>query len=51
MTTQDVTTTVKRHRPAALIGGIAGLILAGYFGYDIAMTPSEPAIATARPAR
>jgi hypothetical protein len=48
MTTEDVKTTVKSHRPAALIGGLVGLVLVlGYFGFDIVMTPTEPAIQTA----
>lgn len=51
MTTGEVKQVVKRHRPAALFGGIAGvLLIAGWFGYDIAMTPSRPDVATAKAA-
>lgn len=43
MTTDEVKIAVKRRRPAAIAGGIAGVvILAGYLAYAIAMTPSKP---------
>lgn len=48
MTTDEVKTAVKRHRPAAVIGGVVGLVvLAGWIGYVVAMTPSRPVISTA----
>lgn len=49
MTTGEVKHTLRRHRPAAVAGGVAGLLLiGGWFGYDIAMTPAQPDLATAR---
>lgn len=51
MTTGEVKQVVKRHRPAALFGGIAGVaLIAGWFGYDIAMTPARPDVANAKAA-
>ncbi|MFQ5410721.1 MAG: hypothetical protein ACE5EC_00420 [Phycisphaerae bacterium] len=48
MTTEDVKHAVRRHRSAALIGGVAGLVvLVGWIGYVWAMTPTKPAIRTA----
>lgn len=48
MMTEDVQANLKRHRPAALIGGLAGLLLVGgWFGYEIAMTPAQPTVASA----
>lgn len=51
MTAGDVKQTVKTHRPAAVIGGVVGLILiVAWFGYNMAMTPARPEIARAKPA-
>ena len=51
MTAEDFKTTVNRHRPAALIGGIAGAgILIGYVVYYFAMIPPTPDLKTAPPA-
>lgn len=48
MTAGEVKQTVKRHRPAAVIGGVAGLvIILGWLGYNMAMTPARPEIARA----
>ena len=48
MTTGEVKQVVKRHRPAALFGGMAGVaLIVGWFGYDIAMTPAKPDIGNA----
>lgn len=48
MTTGEVKRVVKRHRPAAVLGVTAGLVLIlGWFGYDVAMTPAKPDVATA----
>ncbi|MFQ5412172.1 MAG: hypothetical protein ACE5EC_07730 [Phycisphaerae bacterium] len=48
MTTDEVKHVVKRHRSAAIIGGAAGLVvLVGWIGYVMAMTPAKPAIQTA----
>ncbi len=50
MTTDVVKQAVKQRRPAALAGGIAGvLILAGYLFYAVAMTPSKPDLRKAPP--
>ncbi|MBN2563746.1 MAG: hypothetical protein JXQ75_22745 [Phycisphaerae bacterium] len=51
MTADQIRTTVKQHRRAALIGGIAGLVLLfGYIGYNFAMTPPQPDLQTAKAA-
>lgn len=51
MTAGEVKQTVKSHRPAAVVGGVVGLILiVAWFGYDIAMTPARPEIARGNPA-
>ena len=43
MTTDQVKTAAHRHRPAALVGGLIGLILlVAYVAYELAMTPSVP---------
>lgn len=58
-TTEDIMTqtnvnpnmnqNMKRHRRAAQGGGLVGLaLLACYFGYDLAMTPATPDMATAK---
>jgi len=48
MTTDEVKTTVKKHRWAAILGGAAGLVvLLGWVGYEIATTPTQPIIETA----
>ncbi|MCG8404503.1 MAG: hypothetical protein MI923_04810 [Phycisphaerales bacterium] len=48
MTTDEVKKAVKRHRHAAVIGGVVGLIvLAGWIGYVVAMTPQKPVISSA----
>ena len=45
MTTDEVKTTVKKHRWAAILGGAAGLVLLlGWVGYEIVATPAQPAI-------
>jgi hypothetical protein len=51
MTTVEVKSTIKRHRPAAYVGGAVGLaILIGWFAYNAAMTPAKPIIQTAKAA-
>ncbi len=51
MTSNDVKQVVNRHRPAAVFGAAIGLILiVGWFGYDRAMTPTKPVIASAKAA-
>lgn len=51
MTHEEVRTAVKRHRPAAYIGGAAGLlILAAWVSYVVLTTPDVPVIATAKAA-
>ncbi len=48
MTTDEVKTTVKKHRWAAMLGGAAGLVLLlGWVGYEIVATPAQPAIQSA----
>ncbi len=48
MTREEVKTAVKRHRPAAFIGGAAGLlILAAWVSYVVLTTPNVPVINTA----
>ena len=43
MTTDEVKKVVKQKRPAAMAGGIAGVvILVAYLGYTVAVTPSKP---------
>ncbi len=48
MTTDEVKTVVKKHRSAAIVGGVAGLLLLlGWVGFDMVMTPSLPSVHTA----
>ncbi len=48
MTTEEVKTTVKKHRSSAVLGGVAGILLVGgYFAFQVIMTPAEPEIQTA----
>lgn len=48
MTTDEVKTVAKKYRKAALIGGLLGLlVLVGWSGYVIAVTPAIPTIQTA----
>ncbi len=49
MTADDIKTAAKRHRRAALAGGLIGLLLlVGYIGYEYAMTPARPDLHAAR---
>jgi len=49
MTTDQMKSAVKRHRPAAILGGVAGLVvLLGWVGYVIVSTPARPEIETAK---
>lgn len=48
MMTDDVKRVVRRHRTAAVVGGLTGLIaLTGWIGYVIAVTPEMPVISNA----
>ena len=48
MTTEQIKTTVTKHRHAVLIGGLAGLLILGsYVAYVLAMTPKMPNLKTA----
>ena len=52
MTADEIKTTVKRHRRAAFIGGLAGLLLlVGWIAYDFSMTPLRPDLHTAKAAQ
>ncbi len=49
MTNGEVKQSFRKHRTAAIAGGVAGLLLiGGWFGYDMAVTPSQPDLTTAR---
>lgn len=51
MTAEDVKQVVRKNRPAALWGVVAGVVvLAAWIGYVVAMTPSRPVIDKAPPA-
>ncbi len=51
MTTEELKTAARRHRPAALLGGGIGLLLLfSYLGYQFAVTPRRPDPRTARAA-
>ncbi len=48
MTAEEVKTAVRRHRTAAILGGVAGVaVLIGWIGYIVAMTPSKPVLQSA----
>jgi hypothetical protein len=51
MTVDEMMGAVKRHRRAALVGGIGGLaLLTAYLAYEFAMTPARPDPRTAQAA-
>lgn len=48
MTTEEINRSVKQNRNWVLVGVAVGVaLIAGYFGYEFAMKPERPAIATA----
>jgi hypothetical protein len=48
MTTEEINRSVKQNRNWVLVGVAVGVaLIAGYFGYEFAMRPDRPAIATA----
>jgi hypothetical protein len=48
MTTEEINRTVKQNRNWIVVGVAMGFVLiAGYFGYEFAMTPDRPAVASA----
>jgi len=51
MTADEIKTTVKHHRHAAIGGGIVGVgLLVAYFAYGFAVTPAQPDLQTANAA-